>query len=152
MQQTKICGGLRAVPGPMHGGAGGSRLFIQTTSRFVMPAVTWEEKLGDRRPRPISWRTGPDHFDFWLRPSSVTSQVSDVQVTSREMPAVSRWCSVLSFGFNMLIVALNINGGDCGALSYGRGVLIGRRDNQGARIFSISIAKHIGCRGYPGGA
>ena len=39
----------------------------------------------------------------------MTSQVSDVQVTSREMRRLTMVHSVLSFGFNMLILALSIN-------------------------------------------
>ena len=39
----------------------------------------------------------------------MTSQVSDVQVTSREMRRLTLIHSVLSFGFNMLILALSIN-------------------------------------------
>ena len=39
----------------------------------------------------------------------MTSQVSDVQVTSRSMRRLTMVHGVLSFGFNMLIVALSIN-------------------------------------------
>jgi uncharacterized membrane protein len=39
----------------------------------------------------------------------ITSQVSDVQVTSREMRRLTTVHGVLSFGFNMLILALSIN-------------------------------------------
>ena len=39
----------------------------------------------------------------------MTSQVSDVQVTSREMRRLTLFHGVLSFGFNMLILALSIN-------------------------------------------
>ena len=39
----------------------------------------------------------------------MTSQVSDAQATSREMRRITLVHSVLSFGFNMLILALSIN-------------------------------------------
>ena len=39
----------------------------------------------------------------------MTSQVSDVQVTSREMRRLTLVHGVLSFAFNLLIVALSIN-------------------------------------------
>ena len=39
----------------------------------------------------------------------MTSQVSDVQVTSREMRRLTLVHSVLSFGFNMLVLALALS-------------------------------------------
>ena len=39
----------------------------------------------------------------------MTAQVSDVQVTSREMRRLTMVHSVLSFAFNMLVLALSIN-------------------------------------------
>lgn len=39
----------------------------------------------------------------------MTSQVSDVQVRSREMRRITLVHSVLSFAFNMLVLALSIN-------------------------------------------
>ena len=53
----------------------------------------------------------PDYFDFLYASFVVgmTSQVSDVQVISREMRHITLVHSVLSFAFNMLIVALTIN-------------------------------------------
>lgn len=53
----------------------------------------------------------PDYFDFLYHAHVVgmTSQVSDVQVTSREMRRLTLVHSLLSFGFNMLILALSIN-------------------------------------------
>ena len=56
------------------------------------------------------WRESPLPL---LKPGerlmTMTSQVSDVQVTSREMRRLTLVHSVLSFGFNMLILALSIN-------------------------------------------
>ena len=53
----------------------------------------------------------PDYFDFlyYAHVVGMTSQVSDVQVTSREMRRLTLVHSVMSFGFNMLILALSIN-------------------------------------------
>jgi len=53
----------------------------------------------------------PDYFDFlyYSHVVGMTSQVSDVQVTSREMRRLTLVHSVLSFGFNMLVLALSIN-------------------------------------------
>jgi uncharacterized membrane protein len=53
----------------------------------------------------------PDYFDFLYYSFVVgmTSQVSDVQVTSREMRRITLVHSVLSFAFNMLVLALSIN-------------------------------------------
>lgn len=53
----------------------------------------------------------PNYFDFLYFSFVVgmTSQVSDVQVTSREMRHITLIHSVLSFAFNMLILALSIN-------------------------------------------
>ena len=39
----------------------------------------------------------------------MTSQVSDVQVTSREMRQITLAHSLLSFAFNIVILALSIN-------------------------------------------
>lgn len=53
----------------------------------------------------------PDYFDFlyYSHVVGMTSQVSDVQVLSREMRRITLVHSVLAFGFNMLIFALAIN-------------------------------------------
>ena len=53
----------------------------------------------------------PDYFDFlyYALVVGMTSQVSDVQVTSREMRHLTLVHSVLSFAFNMLVLALSIN-------------------------------------------
>ena len=53
----------------------------------------------------------PDYFDFLYFSFVVgmTSQVSDVQVTSREMRRITLVHSVLAFAFNMLVLALSIN-------------------------------------------
>jgi uncharacterized membrane protein len=53
----------------------------------------------------------PDYFDFmyYAHVVGMTSQVSDVQISSREMRRLTLAHSVLSFAFNMLILALGIN-------------------------------------------
>ncbi|HEY2256236.1 MAG TPA: DUF1345 domain-containing protein [Variovorax sp.] len=53
----------------------------------------------------------PDYFDFLYYSFVVgmTSQVSDVQVTSRGMRRITLVHGVLSFAFNMLVLALSIN-------------------------------------------
>ncbi|GAB3479117.1 DUF1345 domain-containing protein [Polaromonas eurypsychrophila] len=53
----------------------------------------------------------PDYFDFlyYSFVIGMTSQVSDVQVSSREMRRLTLGHGILSFTFNVLIVALTIN-------------------------------------------
>jgi uncharacterized membrane protein len=53
----------------------------------------------------------PDYFDFlyYAHVVGMTSQVSDVVVTSREMRRLTLLHSVTAFAFNMLILALSIN-------------------------------------------
>ena len=53
----------------------------------------------------------PDYFDFayFSFVVGMTCQVSDVQITSRRMRRITLFHSVLSFGFNTLILALLIN-------------------------------------------
>ncbi|RYY88765.1 MAG: DUF1345 domain-containing protein [Comamonadaceae bacterium] len=53
----------------------------------------------------------PDYFDFlyYSYVVGMTSQVSDVQATSREMRRLTLLHGVLSFAFNMVVLALSIN-------------------------------------------
>lgn len=53
----------------------------------------------------------PDYFDFlyYAYVVGMTSQVSDVQATSREMRRITLVHSVLAFAFNMLVLALSVN-------------------------------------------
>ena len=53
----------------------------------------------------------PDYFDFayFSFVVGMTCQVSDVQITSRRMRRVTLIHSILSFGFNTIILALLIN-------------------------------------------
>ncbi len=91
-----------------------SWLFIQTIFAFRYAHRYYQE---ERRREPdgpgLQFPGGldPDYFDFlyYAHVVGMTSQVSDVQVTSREMRRLTLVHSVLSFGFNMLILALSIN-------------------------------------------
>lgn len=53
----------------------------------------------------------PDYFDFlyYSHVVGMTSQVSDVVVTTREMRRLTLAHSVTSFAFNMLVLALSVN-------------------------------------------
>ena len=91
-----------------------SWLFIQTIFAFRYAHRYYhEEKLNEQDGPGLQFPGGldPDYFDFlyYAHVVGMTSQVSDVQVTSREMRRLTLIHSVLSFGFNMLILALSIN-------------------------------------------
>ncbi|MDP9606643.1 DUF1345 domain-containing protein [Variovorax sp. NFACC27] len=53
----------------------------------------------------------PDYFDFlyYSYVIGMTSQVSDVQATSKEMRRITLLHSMLAFAFNMLVLALSVN-------------------------------------------
>ena len=92
----------------------GSWLFIQTVFTFRYAHRYYqEEKLNEPDGPGLLFPGGadPDYFDFlyFSHVVGMTFQVSDVQVTSREMRHLTLVHGVLSFGFNMLIVALSIN-------------------------------------------
>ena len=61
----------------------------------------------------------PDYFDFayFSFVVGMTCQVSDVQITSRRMRRLTLVHSILSFGFNTIILALVINIAVSGLLS-----------------------------------
>lgn len=91
-----------------------SWLFIQTIFTFRYAHRYYrEEQQGEPDGPGLEFPGGqdPDYFDFlyYAHVVGMTSQVSDVQVTSREMRRLTLIHSVLSFGFNMLILALSIN-------------------------------------------
>ena len=91
-----------------------SWLFIQTMFAFRYAHRYYqEEKLQEPGGPGLQFPGGldPDYFDFlyYAHVVGMTSQVSDVQVTSREMRRLTLLHGVLSFGFNMLILALSIN-------------------------------------------
>ncbi len=91
-----------------------SWFFIQTVFTFRYAHRYYHEELQGEADGPGLLFPGgldPDYFDFlyYSHVVGMTSQVSDVQVTSREMRRLTTVHGVLSFGFNMLIVALSIN-------------------------------------------
>ena len=92
----------------------GSWLFIQTIFTFHYAHRYYHEEQQNEPDGPGLLFPGglePDYFDFlyYAHVVGMTSQVSDVQVTSREMRRLTLLHSVLSFGFNMLILALSIS-------------------------------------------
>lgn len=91
-----------------------SWFFIQTIFTFHYAHLYYHEERRNEPDGPgLQFPGGldPDYFDFlyYSHVVGMTSQVSDVQVTSREMRRLTLVHGVLSFGFNMLIVALSIN-------------------------------------------
>ena len=91
-----------------------SWLFIQTIFAFHYAHRYYQEEKRNEPDGPgLQFPGGldPDYFDFlyYAHVVGMTSQVSDVQVTSREMRHITLVHSVLSFAFNMLILALSIN-------------------------------------------
>ena len=116
MQQTRDLSGLQRT---LHialsmGALAASWLFIQTMFAFHYAHRYYQ---AEQRQQPdhagLQFPGGlePDYFDFlyYAHVVGMTSQVSDVQVTSRDMRRLTLLHSVLSFGFNMLILALSIN-------------------------------------------
>ena len=91
-----------------------SWLFIHTIFTFRYAHLYYyEEKRNEPDGPGLQFPGGqdPDYFDFlyYAFVVGMTSQVSDVQVTSREMRRLTMLHGVLSFGFNILILALGIN-------------------------------------------
>ena len=91
-----------------------SWLFIHTMFAFRYAHRYYQEEKRNEPDGPgLEFPGGldPDYFDFlyYAFVIGMTSQVSDVQATSREMRRITLVHSVLSFGFNMLVLALSIN-------------------------------------------
>ena len=91
-----------------------SWLFIQTIFTFHYARLYYQRSKSEQSASPgLDFPGGqdPDYFDFlyYAFVVGMTSQVSDVQITSREMRRLTLVHGVLSFGFNMLILALSIN-------------------------------------------
>ena len=91
-----------------------SWLLIQTTFAFRYAHRYYQEEMNNKvagAGLDFPGKLDPDYFDFLYYSFVVgmTSQVSDVQVTSREMRRLTLVHAVLSFGFNMLVLALSIN-------------------------------------------
>ena len=116
MPQTRDLSGLVRA---LHIGLSATALaaswfFIQTIFAFhYAHRYYFEEKQGEPDGPGLKFPGGqaPDYFDFlyYAHVVGMTSQVADVQVTSREMRHITLVHSVLAFGFNMLIFALSIN-------------------------------------------
>ncbi len=93
---------------------GASWLFIQALFAFHYAHRYYQEEQRNEPDGPgllFPGKLDPDYFDFlyYAHVVGMTSQVSDVQVTSREMRRITLVHSLLSFGFNMLVLALGIN-------------------------------------------
>ena len=91
-----------------------SWLFIHTMFAFRYAHRYYQEEKQHEPDGPgLEFPGGldPDYFDFlyYAFVIGMTSQVSDVQATSREMRRITLVHSVLSFGFNVLVLALSIN-------------------------------------------
>jgi uncharacterized membrane protein len=91
-----------------------SWLVMQTTFAFRYAHVYYQEEL--RRHSyggglEFPGKQAPDYFDFlyYAHVVGMTSQVSDVVVTSRTMRRLTLLHSVSAFAFNMLVLALSIN-------------------------------------------
>ena len=116
MQKTRDLSGFDQM---LHVGLSAAALaaswfFIQAIFAFhYAHRYYFEEKQGEADGPGLKFPGGlaPDYFDFlyYAHVIGMTSQVADVQVTSREMRHITLVHSVLSFGFNMLILALSIN-------------------------------------------
>lgn len=93
----------------------GSWLMIHTIYAFHYAHRYYQSEIDPRQPHgpglKFPGKLAPDYFDFLYHAFVVgmTSQVSDVQVTSREMRRITLVHGVLSFAFNMLVLALSIN-------------------------------------------
>ncbi len=89
-------------------------LFMQALFAFHYAHRFYQEELRnepDGAGLEFPGKLAPDYFDFlyFSHVVGMTSQVSDVQVTSREMRQITLAHSLLSFAFNIVILALSIN-------------------------------------------
>ena len=91
-----------------------SWLLMQTIFAFRYAHLYYREELhGPAHGAGLEFpgKQAPDYFDFmyYAYVVGMTSQVSDVVVTSRKMRRLTLMHSVTSFAFNMLVLALSIN-------------------------------------------
>ncbi|MDM0074468.1 DUF1345 domain-containing protein [Variovorax sp. J2P1-59] len=91
-----------------------SWLLIHTIYAFHYAHRYYQAELDPAEQSPgldFPGKLDPDYFDFLYYSFVVgmTSQVSDVQVTSRDMRRITLVHGVVSFTFNMLVLALSIN-------------------------------------------
>jgi len=91
-----------------------SWLFIHTIFAFRYAHRYYQEEKRKEPDGPglmFPNQPNPDYFDFlyYSFVIGMTAQVSDVKVSSREMRRLTLGHGILSFAFNVLIVALTIN-------------------------------------------
>ena len=91
-----------------------SWLLMQTVFAFRYAHMYYQEELrGHPNGAGLDFpgKLPPDYFDFlyYAHVVGMTSQVSDVVVTSRKMRHLTLVHSVSAFAFNMLVLALSIN-------------------------------------------
>jgi uncharacterized membrane protein len=91
-----------------------SWLMMQTIFAFRYAHLYYQEELrGQPHGAGLDFpgKLPPDYFDFmyYAHVVGMTSQVSDVVVTSRHMRRLTLMHSVSAFGFNMMVLALSIN-------------------------------------------
>ena len=92
----------------------GSWLLIHTLYAFHYAHRYYQQSRSDKvhgAGLAFPGKGEPDYVDFiyYAYVVGMTSQVSDVQVTSPSMRRVTLIHGVLSFGFNMLVLALSVN-------------------------------------------
>ncbi len=92
----------------------GSWLMIHTIYSFHYAHRYYQQPMKraeDEHGLDFPGKAAPDYFDFlyYSLVVGMTSQVSDVQVLSPAMRRITLIHSVLSFAFNMLVLALSIN-------------------------------------------
>lgn len=92
---------------------GASWLLMQTIFAFRYAHVFYQQELLDHKRGGLEFpgKLPPDYYDFlyYAHVVGMTSQVSDVVVTSRTMRHLTLLHSVSAFAFNMLVLALSIN-------------------------------------------
>jgi uncharacterized membrane protein len=115
MQHTDLSGMERTLHVALSMAAlAASWLFIQAIFAFHYAHRYYQEEQRQQPAGPgLQFPGGgdPDYFDFlyYAHVIGMTSQVSDVQVSSRGMRRLTMLHAMLSFAFNMLILALSIN-------------------------------------------
>jgi uncharacterized membrane protein len=92
---------------------GASWLLMQTIFAFRYAHIFYQNELKAEHSGGLEFpgKLQPDYFDFlyYAHVVGMTSQVSDVVVTSRTMRHLTLMHSVSAFAFNMLVLALSIN-------------------------------------------
>jgi uncharacterized membrane protein len=88
-----------------------SWLLIHTLYAFHYAHRYYQSESKTPRGLDFPGRQDPDYFDFlyYAFVIGMTSQVSDVQACSRQMRRLTLVHSVLTFAFNVVVLALSIN-------------------------------------------